>query len=151
MRRRVCGASLVNSTLWSVRCGNWYSPALCRTRYPALRHLAVGISLERFLERYQPPADRHRHRACSRSGLPRIFKWSCRTSHKRCGFPGSLRNSMVAAPSPSQEQQRLVRRKYVQAIAEDRTIQTDRAVCFARDRIVGREIPDSIASTAKSK
>ena|SRR6516162_4551781 len=120
MRRCVCRASLVNSALWTLGRGSGYSPAVCRPRDPALRHSALGISLERFLERHPFAADRRRNRNCPGSDLPRIFKWSFRTSHQRCGFPGDLRDSMVAAPPPSQGQPRLVRRKYVQAIAEDR-------------------------------
>ena len=69
-----------------------------RPRALAIRDPAVGISLERLLERYQFTADRRRNRDCSRSYLPRISKWSCRTSHQCCGFPRSLRRSVVAAP-----------------------------------------------------
>src|SRR5438067_3698951 len=97
MRRRVCRASLVNSALWTIGRGSRYSPSVRRPRAPALRDSAVGISLERLLERYQSPADRRGNRGCSRFHLPRISKWSRRTSHQRCGFPRSLRRSVVAA------------------------------------------------------
>ena len=98
MRRRVCRASLVNSTLWTNGRGGRYGPPVHRPGALAIRDPAVGISLEGLLERYQFTANRRRNRDCSRSDLPRISKWNCRTSHQRCGFPRSLRRSVVAAP-----------------------------------------------------
>src|SRR5262249_4499651 len=117
---RVRRAALVNSALWTIRRCSRYSSAVCRSGHSALRDAAMGFSLERFLERHQTSADRCRNRNSSRSGLPGISNRNCRTGHQRCGVPGSLRDSVVAAPPPSQGQPGLVRREYVPAIAEER-------------------------------
>ena len=118
LRGRICRVILVDSTLWTVgRCSR-YSPAVCRSRNSALRHAAVGISLERFLERHSPAADCRRHRDCSRSDLSRISKWRCRTSNERRHFPGDLRGSMVAASYPSQGRSCLARSKDVPGVFE---------------------------------
>jgi hypothetical protein len=55
LRGRVCRASVVDSALWTDWRGSRYSSAVYRSRDSALCDPAVGISLERFLERHQPP------------------------------------------------------------------------------------------------
>ncbi len=108
MRRRRWRASMVDSTVRSNGRGVRHSFALCRPRDPTLRNAAMGVSLERLLERYSPTADCCGYRACSGARLPRIPGRNCRTSHQRINFPGSFRCSVVAAPYPSQGRARLV-------------------------------------------
>src|SRR5207245_6762415 len=97
---RGCGGrlALAHSTLWRDGRGVRYSAALRCPGHSTLRHAAMGVSLEGFVERYSPAADRRGNRACSRARLPHITGRNCRTSHQRCGFFGSLRRSVVAAP-----------------------------------------------------
>src|SRR5207244_10824434 len=95
-----------------------YPFALLRSRNSALHDPAMDLSLERFMERHSPTSDRRGNCACSRAHLPHIPERNCRTSRQRCGFPGGLWCSMVAAPYPSQGQTSLIRSEDIPGVPE---------------------------------
>src|SRR4029453_2305298 len=88
--------------------------------HSAVRDAAMGVSLERFMERYSSTAGRSGNRADSRLRLPRISRRNCRTNHQCHSVPGGFWCSVVETPYPPQRRTCLARSEDIPGLPKER-------------------------------